>query len=84
MALFKFRNEDDDSRVEVDYGIVASSLGADPAMHYDKVHSAIRESFERFLELLARFEGFLEAGVVEQRDLNPYLDYRDEGDTGPR
>jgi hypothetical protein len=59
----------------VDYAIVAKALGVDPEMKYDKVHSAVREIFERFLEFLARFEGFLATGVVKQADLNPYLDY---------
>ena len=47
----------------------------DPEMKCDKVRSAVREIFERFLEFLARFEGFLATGVVKQADLNPYLDY---------
>ena len=75
MALFKYRDENDYRRVVVDYEIVASSLGVDPELQYGKTQSAIREIFERFLEFLARFEGFLEAGVVKQSDLNPYLDY---------
>jgi hypothetical protein len=75
MALFKYRDENDYNRVVVDYEIVARSLGVDPELQYDKTQSAIREIIERFLEFLARFEGFLEAGVVEQSDLTPYLDY---------
>jgi hypothetical protein len=75
MALFKYRDEGDYNRVVVNYEIVAGSLGVDPESQYDKTQSAIRELFERFLEFLARFEGFLEAGVVKQSDLNPYLDY---------
>ena len=39
------------------------------------MHSTVREIFERFLEFLARFEGFLAAGVVKKTDLDPYLDY---------
>ena len=75
VALFKYRDEDDFDRVTVDYPTVAVALGVDPEMKYDKVHSAIREIFERFLEFLARFEGFLATGVVKQADLSPYLDY---------
>jgi hypothetical protein len=75
VALFKYRGENDFERAVVDYAIVASALGVDPEMKYDKVHSAVREIFERFLEFLARFEGFLATGVVKQTDLNPYLDY---------
>jgi hypothetical protein len=75
VALFKYRGENDFERVVVDYAIVASALGIDPETKYDKVRSAIREIFERFLEFLARFEGFLATGVVKQADLNPYLDY---------
>jgi hypothetical protein len=75
VALFKFRGENDFERAVVEYAIVASALGIDPEMKYDKVHSAVREIFERFLEFLARFEGFLATGVVKQTDLNPYLDY---------
>ena len=75
VALFKYRGENDFERAVVDYAIVASALGIDPEMKYDKVHSAVREIFERFLEFLARFEGFLATGVVKHADLNPYLDY---------
>jgi hypothetical protein len=75
MALFKFRNENDLERVVVDYEVVASALGTDAEMQYDKRQSAIREIFERFLEFLARFDGFVEAGLVRKKDLNPYLDY---------
>jgi hypothetical protein len=75
VALFKHRGENDFARVVVDYVIVASTLGIDPEMKYDKVHSAVREIFERFLEFLARFEGFLATGVVNLDDLKHYLDY---------
>jgi hypothetical protein len=75
MALFKYRGEDDSSRVTVSYEMVASSLGVHPKAHYNKEQSAIREIFERFLEFLARFEGFLKASVVKKEDLDPYLDY---------
>jgi hypothetical protein len=75
VALYKYREENDFTRVTVDYAMVASALGTDPDKTYDKVHSAVREIFERFLEFLARFEGFLAAGVVKQTDLDPYLDY---------
>lgn len=73
--LYKFRNEDDEQEVTVEYKDVATALGVDPATRYDKKLSAIREAFERFLEYLARFEGFLDAGAVEPADLNPGLDY---------
>lgn len=75
VALFKYRGENDFDRVVVDYALVASALGINPDLKYDKNQSAIREVFERFLEFLARFEGFLAAGVVRETDLNPYLDY---------
>lgn len=75
VSLFKHRGENDSERVVVDYAIVASALGIDPYLKYNKNQSAIREIFERFLEFLARFEGFLAAGVVKKTDLNPYLDY---------
>jgi hypothetical protein len=75
VALYKYRGENDFAREVVDYAIVASALSTEPEKKYDKVHSAVREIFERFLEFLARFEGFLTTGVVEQTDLNPYLDY---------
>jgi hypothetical protein len=75
VALYKYREENDFARVAVDYAIVANALGTDPDKTYDKVHSAVREIFERLLEFLARFEGFLAAGVVKQTDLDPYLDY---------
>jgi len=75
MALFKYREENDFEQVEINYDIVAAALDVDPKQHYDKVHSAIREVFERFLEYLARFEGFLDAGVIEPADLNPFIDY---------
>lgn len=75
VALFKYRGENDFAREVVDYAIVASALGIDPEMKYNKVQSAVREIFERLLEFLARFEGFLATGVVKQTDLNPYLDY---------
>jgi len=75
MPLYKFRDEDDDAEVTVVYQDVAAALGIDPATRYDKKLSAIREAFERFLEYLARFEGFLEARAVEPTDLNPGLDY---------
>jgi hypothetical protein len=75
VALYKYRGENDFAREVVDYAIVASALSTDPEKKYDKVHSAVREIFERFLEYLARFEGFLTAGVVTPTDLDPYLDY---------
>jgi hypothetical protein len=75
VALFKYRGENDFKREMVDYAIVASALGIDPDLKYDKVQSSVREIFERFLEFLARFEGFLAAGVVKKTDLDPYLDY---------
>lgn len=75
VALYKYREENDFERAVVDYAIAASALDIDPEMKYDKVDSAVREIFERFLEFLARFEGFLATGVVKQADLNPYLDY---------
>src|SRR5262249_31363560 len=75
VALYKYRGENDFERETVDYEIVATALSTDPDKKYDKVHSAVREIFERFLEFLARFEGFLATGVVKQADLDPYLDY---------
>ncbi len=75
VALFKYRGENDFERAVVDYAIVATALSIAPELRYDKVHSAVREVFERFLEFLARFEGFLATGVVNKADLNPYLDY---------
>ena len=75
MPLYKFRDEDDSEEVTVVYKDVAAALGVDSEAHYDKKLSAIREAFERFLECLARFEGFLNAGAVEPTDLNPGLDY---------
>jgi hypothetical protein len=74
-ALFKHRGEGDMERITVDYEMVVKSLGTDPAMAYDKNESAIREIFERFLEFLARFEGFITSGGVERNDFTPYLDY---------
>ena len=75
IALFKHRGEDDLARVMVDYEMVSKSLGTDPTMRYDKNESAIREIFERFLEFLARFEGFIASGGVAKKDFTPYLDY---------
>jgi len=75
MPLYKFRDEDDDEQATVVYKDVAAALDIDPKTHYDKKLSAIREAFERFLEYLARLEGFLDAGAVEATDLNPGLDY---------
>jgi hypothetical protein len=75
VSLYKYRGENDFERETVDYAIVANALSTDPDKQYDKVHSAVREIFERFLEFLARFEGFLATGVVKQADLDPYLDY---------
>lgn len=75
IALYKFKGENDLALVDIDYETVAKSLGVDPDMKYDKVESAIRDTFERFLEYLARFEGFLAAGAVKSKDLNPYIDY---------
>lgn len=62
IPLYKHRNENDFKEVTVEYGIVASSLTVDPDIQFFKVQSAARETFERFLEYLARFEGFLDAG----------------------
>ncbi|MGA8222509.1 MAG: hypothetical protein WB780_12715 [Candidatus Acidiferrales bacterium] len=73
--LYKFRDEDDDEAVTVEYADIAVALGTSPAAHYDKKQSAIREAFERFLEYLARFEGFLSEKAVKPTDLNPGLDY---------
>lgn len=75
IALFKYRDEGDLKEVDVDYETVASALGIDPQARYSKVQSAIREVFERLLEFLARFEGFIDVRAVKTRDLNPYLDY---------
>ncbi|HTZ72510.1 MAG TPA: hypothetical protein VMB47_01190 [Candidatus Aquilonibacter sp.] len=75
IPLFKFRDEADDQYVTVAYKMVAAALGIAPEAQYDKKQSAIREAFERFLEYLARFEGFIEATAIKPKDLNPYLDY---------
>jgi hypothetical protein len=75
MTLFKYRDVEDLGTVDVDYEMVAQSLNTQAGARFDKNHSAIREIFERFLEFLARFEGFLTNKVIEKRDLNPYLDY---------
>lgn len=75
VALYKYSGENDFAREVVEYAIVANALSVDPEKKYDRVHSAVREIFERFLEFLARFEGFLATGVAKQTDLNPYLDY---------
>ena len=39
------------------------------------MESAIREIFDEFLEFLERFEGYIEAKVVEKDDFDPYLHY---------
>jgi hypothetical protein len=75
MALFKYREEDDTQKVTVYYALVARSLGVATETQYRKEESAIREIFERFLEYLARFEGFVATRVVKEEDFNPYLDY---------
>lgn len=75
MTLYKYRDANDLEKETVTYAIVARSLGTDPKLNYDKIQSAIREVFERFLLFLARFEGFVRTGVVEENDLTPYLDY---------
>ena len=74
-ALFKFRNENDSDQVTVDYKTVASALGIDPDLKYDKVQSAIRETFERFLEFLARLKHSSWPGLSRGMTWNPYLDY---------
>jgi hypothetical protein len=61
-------------QVSVDYEIVAQCLTTDLKFEYED-GLAIREKFERLLEFLARFEGFIQAGVVKERDFTPYLDY---------
>jgi hypothetical protein len=75
VALYKYRGENDFAREVIDYAIVADALSIDPEKRYNKIHSAVREIFERLLEFLARFEGFLATGLVKQTDLIPYLDY---------
>lgn len=75
ISLFKYRNADDTEQTTVDYALVASALGTEPDLKYDKNQSAIREIFEQLLEFLARFEGFVAAGLVKRKDLTPYLDY---------
>jgi hypothetical protein len=75
IALFKSRGEDNDDLRTVDYDLVSESLGISPDARYGKEQSAIRDIFERFLEYLARFEGFIASGAIKPADLNPYLDY---------
>lgn len=75
IALYKHRDANNTLQETVDYEIVASALGVDPETKYDKVESAIREIFERFLEFLARFEGFVATKLVKPKDLMPYFDY---------
>jgi hypothetical protein len=75
LQLYRYRNHDDATIEEVNYDIVKSSLGIDPEKRHSKVESAVREIFDRFLSFLERFEGFIETGVVTQRDLHPYLHY---------
>lgn len=76
VPLFRHRGgKDADDLVVVDYALVASALETDPTLTYNKNQCAIREIVERFLEFLARFEGFLATGVVNRDDLVPYLDY---------
>ncbi len=75
IALFKYRDENDYTRVWVSYKVVAHALRTDPALRYNKTQSAIREIFERFLEFLSRFEAFLQTEAVREDDLLPYIDY---------
>lgn len=76
IALFKSRGEEENDELrEVDYALVSESLGISPDARYGKDQSAIRDIFERFLEYLARFDGFIESGAIKPADLNPYLDY---------
>jgi hypothetical protein len=73
--LYKYRENEDNEKEWVTYALVAESLNTDPEAHYDKRQSAIREIFDRLLTFLERFESFIEAGVVEKKDLEPYLHY---------
>jgi hypothetical protein len=41
MALFKYRDEEDNAKVEVNYETVAAALGTKPEARYDKTQSAI-------------------------------------------
>lgn len=75
IPLFKHRDANSIEQVTVDYSLVAEALGTDPELKYDRYKSAIREIFERYLEFLARFEGFIAAGLVKRKDFTPYLDY---------
>jgi hypothetical protein len=75
MELFRYRGHGDSTTVEVSYDLVAASLGTDPKRRHNKEESAVREIFDRFLSFLERFEGFIETGVVTEKDLKPYLHY---------
>ncbi|HXX17864.1 MAG TPA: hypothetical protein VEJ46_00535 [Candidatus Acidoferrum sp.] len=75
IELYKYRGLDDHDMVIVDYRLVAESLETDLNKGFDKAQSAIREVFDEFLGFIERFESFLEAGVIEQQDLVPYLHY---------
>lgn len=75
IQLFRFRNPDDSTSETVTYEIVKASLGTERGKRHNKVESAVREIFDRFLSYLERFEGFIETGAVKQKDLKPYLHY---------
>jgi hypothetical protein len=73
-----YRYDDDASRegVLVDRPLLSSAL----MIHvehgpFSREEAAIRDIFDRFLSGLERFESFIEAGLVSERDFVPYLHY---------
>jgi hypothetical protein len=56
--------------------LVARSLRlSDRPESFSVEEAAIREEFDVFLGFLTRFEHFIESGLVEPRDFEPYLKY---------
>lgn len=75
IALHRHRDPNDHKTDWVTYEITASALNTDPDATYDPIQTPIREIFDAFLAHLERFESFVQAKVVKESDLDPYLHY---------
>ncbi len=74
--LFRYSTDSDRRLVRVDYSLVGAALRIHhPGNIFTKEEAAIRDIFDRFFSYLERFESFIEAGLIQPGDLNPYLHY---------
>ena len=76
IALYPDRKEESDRYVLLTNEIVAAALMShDDRPGFSQLEADIRAAFDRALDGLERFHSYVDTGLVELRDLRPYLKY---------